>query len=81
MELGGKSPSTGSPQAIAIASTPWRNGGKTLEVPANELRHARACRGHPRLLSHVEIKDVDGRDKSAMTVDNAGGSNTSQRSP
>jgi hypothetical protein len=31
-------------------------------------RHARACRGHPRLASRLTIKDVDGRDKPGHDV-------------
>jgi hypothetical protein len=36
---------------------------KSLKKRHNSGRHARACRGHPRLLA-VGAKDVDGRNKS-----------------
>src|ERR1700745_1850476 len=34
-----------------------------LEAPLRTWRHARAWRGHPRLVWSCAIKDVDGRDK------------------
>jgi len=32
------------------------------------FRHARACRGHPRLYFFARQKDVDGRDKPGHDV-------------
>jgi hypothetical protein len=32
-------------------------------IPSAELRHARACPGHPRLSLPPTLEDVDGRDK------------------
>ena len=40
-----------------------RDGPSTESGLKCEIRHARACPGHPRLVSGAAKKDVDGRDK------------------
>src|SRR5262245_65081708 len=52
---------------VALSAT-VRCGG-VMAALSKLTRHARACRGHPRLAFLVKNKDVDGRDKPGHDVE------------
>jgi len=56
--MAGTSPAmTGGERVISIAKT-----GICCDVRCHLHRHARACRGHPRLSFFKAAEDVDGQD-------------------
>src|SRR5215471_15606231 len=56
-----------SAQLAGVAASPAANGSRLMAMLSKFARHARACRGHPRLAFLTRCQDVDGRDMSAFT--------------